>query len=85
MHMLYNSDQFAVVRFDMAQGDDAPTRGGYEIVDKFTRKEIFLQGAIAEQFQAGVESLMQSGPSEDELDEYIAGFSALAQQPVVLH
>lgn len=85
MHMLYNSDQFAVVRFDMAQGDDAPTRGGYEIVDKFTRKEIFLQGAIAEQFQAGVESLMQSDPSEDELDEYIAGFSALAQQPVVLH
>lgn len=85
MHMLYNSDQFAVVRFEMAQGDNAPARGGYEIVDKFTRKEIFLQGPIAEQFQAGVESLMQSSPSEEELDDYIAGYSALAQQPLVLH
>jgi Protein of unknown function (DUF3567) len=85
MHMLYNSDQFAVVRFDMAQSHDAPARGGYEIVDKFTRKEIFLQGLMAEQFQAGVESLMQSSPSEEELDDFIAGYSALAQQPLVLH
>jgi hypothetical protein len=85
MHMLYNSDQFAVVRFEMAQEDNTPTRGGYEIVDKFTRKEIFLQGPIAEQFQAGVESLMQSSPSEEELDDYIAGYSVLAQQPLVLH
>jgi hypothetical protein len=85
MHMLYNSDQFAVVWFEVAQHDDTPARGGYEIVDKFSRKEIFLQGAIADQFQAGVESLMQSEPSEEELDDYIAGYSALAQQPVVLH
>jgi Protein of unknown function (DUF3567) len=91
MHMLYNSDQFAVVRFEMTQdpvspdAPGAPTKGGYEIVDKLLRKEIFLQGPMAEQFQAGVESLMQNSPSEEELDDYIAGYSALAQQPLVLH
>jgi Protein of unknown function (DUF3567) len=85
MQMLYNSDQFAVVRFDMAHEGEPAGRGGYEIVDKFTRKEIFLQGAIADQFRAGVDSLMQGQPSEEELDDYIAGYSVLAQQPLVLH
>jgi Protein of unknown function (DUF3567) len=88
MLMLYNSDQFAVVQFDTtaeAAGVDVPARGGYEIVDKFARKEIFLEGDVAVQFKAGVDALIQTGPSEEELDAYIARFGAMAQQPVVLH
>jgi hypothetical protein len=88
MLMLYNSDQFAVVQFDTAaeaQGVDLPARGGYEIVDKFARKEIFLEGAMALQFKAGVDALIESGPSEEEIDAYLARYGAMAQQPVVLH
>jgi hypothetical protein len=94
MHMLYNSDSFAVVLFDafaeavpgpgMSAGD-ALQRGGYEIVDKFARKEIFIQGALAESFKQGVEALIRTSPSEEEFDDYIERFSALMQQPVVLH
>ena len=99
MQMLYNSDSFAVVLFDVAAdrgeaslarvaGEDAPpqlNRGGYEIVDKFARKEIFLEGAMAESFKAGVEALIQTSPSEEEIDDYIERFASLMQQPVVLH
>lgn len=96
MLMLYNSDNFAVVQFDLpgdsaavamapSGTDPALTRGGYEIVDKFARKEIFLEGAMAESFKVGVEALIQTSPSEDELDDYIARFTQLAQNPVVLH
>lgn len=88
MLMLYNSDNFAVVQFDVerAEGEAAmPARGGYEIVDKSSRKEIFLEGVLAEQFKAGVQALMETQPSEEELDEYIGRFGALAQQPLVLH
>jgi hypothetical protein len=88
MLMLYNSDQFAVVQFDTAADAvdaDVPARGGYEIVDKFARKEIFLEGAIAAQFKAGVDALVETGPGEEELDAYIARYGAMAQQPVVLH
>lgn len=87
MLMLYNSDNFAVVQFDVpAVGeDDVLTRGGYEIVDKFARKEIFLQGAMAESFKEGVEALIQTQPSEEEIDDYIERFTSLMQQPVVLH
>jgi Protein of unknown function (DUF3567) len=87
MLMLYNSDQFAVVQFDTAAeaSADLPARGGYEIVDKFARKEIFLEGAMAAQFKAGVDALIETSPSEEELDAYIARYGAMAQQPVVLH
>jgi hypothetical protein len=60
-------------------------RGGYEIVDKFARKGIFIEGAVAQSFNDGVRALIESGPSEEALDDYIAGYTTLAQQPVHLH
>ena len=88
MQMLYNSDSFAVVQFDVpqAQGDEGSSpKGGYEIVDKFARKEIFLQGALADSFQRGVQALVDAGPTEEALDEFIGGFTLMALQPLVLH
>lgn len=86
MNMLYNSDNFVVVHFDLGDAESGVLgRGGYEIVDKFARKEIYLEGAAAQGFREGVQSLMQKGPSEDELDEFIGRYTQLAQQPVVLH
>ena len=87
MQMLYNSDSFAVVQFDVpgATGDAAPARGGFEIVDKLARKEIFIEGAVAESFQRGVQELVRQGPNEELIDAFISGFTALAQQPVTLH
>ena len=102
MQMLYNSDSFAVVLFDVAAAvaPNAPPpaaavpgvaaseplrHGGYEIVDKFARKEIFLQGVMAESFKEGVEALIQTQPSEEEIDDYIERFASLMQQPLILH
>ncbi len=101
MQMLYNSESFAVVHFEVpsqqvlvsgdpahraaVSGDSLLTRGGYEIVDKFARKEIFIEGAMAESFKRGVDALILTEPSEEEMDEYIDRFSSLMQQPLVLH
>lgn len=117
MQLLYNSDSFAVVRFDVAPSMDggdhgsdvggtrsdsatgtsghtgaaaaAPRQGGYEIVDKFARKEIFLQGALADRFAAGVNELVAGASDEaagvEALDEFISGFTGLAPQPLVVH
>ncbi|MDP1650925.1 MAG: DUF3567 domain-containing protein [Rubrivivax sp.] len=87
MQMLYNSDSYVVVQFDVPGPTEGttPRRGGFEIVDKLARKEIFIEGAVAESFQRGVQSLVQEGPNEEAIDDFIAGFTALAQQPVVLH
>jgi hypothetical protein len=93
MHMLYNSDSFIVVQFDVPtaelhQVEEGPqlNRGGFEIVDKFARKEIFIEGALAESFQQGVQAIMDEGePSEDELDAFIERYAVMGQQPVVMH
>ncbi|MEP6740469.1 MAG: DUF3567 domain-containing protein [Caldimonas sp.] len=97
MHMLYNSDSFTVVAFeipapagvDAAAGSlaEAPpaTRGGFEIVDKFAQKDIFIEGAMAESFKAGVEALMAGKPSEEDIDDYIGRYTSLMPQPLVLH
>jgi len=97
MEMLYNSDSYAVVVFQLPAGAGAGSlgavggvmngeHGAYEIVDKFAGKEIFISGMLAESFKLGVEELIQkSTPSEEEIDDYIERFSALMQQPLVLH
>ena len=49
MHLVYNSDNFVVVAFEVTSkqedGSDRP-RGGYEIVDKLARTEIFIDGDV---------------------------------------
>lgn len=91
MEMVYNSDSFTVLAVALpGMGSDAGTpqaapEGGFEIVDKFARKGIFISGAVAQGFKAGVSALVERGPSEEELDEFIAGYTRLAQQPLVMH
>ena len=92
MQMLYNSDNFVIVQIDVPAagqpGEAGPAsahRGGYEIVDKFAGKEIFISGLLAESFKAGVDALIETSPSEEDMDAYIERFSALMQQPLVLH
>jgi hypothetical protein len=69
---------------EASEASQAP-RGGFEIVDKFAQKDIFIQGAMAATFQAGVEALMESKPSEEDIDEFIGRFASLMPQPLVLH
>ncbi len=86
MQMLYNSENFAVVVFDLETSEPKVLRrGGYEIVDKQARLEIYIEGAMAEHFKQGVETLIAGSPSDDDLDEYVSRYAALAQQPVILH
>jgi hypothetical protein len=93
MHMLYNSDSFTVVLFEIPARDSGSgsvgegSRGAFEIVDKFAQKDIFIAGAMADRFQEGVEALMEGedGLSEEDMDEYIGRFASLMPQPLVLH
>lgn len=93
MHMLYNSDSYAVVQIELPVADHPMSvdpsaglkRGGYEIVDKFARKELFIEGALAESFKEGVEALIETSPSVEEFDAYLERFACMALQPVVMH
>jgi len=85
MQMLYNSDNFVVVQFDLPTEAGELTRGGYEIVDKTARREIFIEGAVAESFKLGVQALVDNEAAADGFDDFIETYALLAQQPLTLH
>ena len=57
---------------------------GY-VMDKQLRREIFLGGQDAENFRRSVQELIEQGPTSDDIDAFLQGFSGLMTQPVVLH
>jgi hypothetical protein len=87
MQMLYNSDSYAIVAFELPNaGVPGVSADGYEIVDKFAGKETFVSGHLAESFKTGIDALIgEDEPSQEDIDDYIERFSALMQQPLVLH
>lgn len=93
MDTLYDSDSFIVLHLqpDAPHDDDAPAgtpalvRHGFEIVDKLAGKEVYLDGLWAELFQARIAAWHQNTPTQEEVEDTLAGFAALAQNPVVVH
>jgi hypothetical protein len=94
MHMLYDSEDFAVVHIQAdapAEGEvqvnDGPQipRHGFEIVDKRSGKEVYLDGSWAEMFQQQINAWQRDTPSQEEVESTLEGYATLAQMPVVMH
>ena len=95
MNMLYDSDSFVVVHMlpdaDRIEGptEEKPqpqlVRHGFEIVDKRTGKEVYLDGSWAEMFQMQITAWQQNTPSQEEVEDTLEGYATLAQMPVVMH
>jgi hypothetical protein len=93
MNTLYNSESFAVVHLlPEAEHQDAtdaakPTlmRQGFEIVDKRSGKEVYLDGSWADLFEARIADWQKNTPTQEEVEQALAGYAELAQNPVVLH
>ena len=97
MQMLYDSDSFVVVHMRpdavapaTAAGDDAQpipqlARHGFEIVDKRSGKEVYLDGSWAEMFQQVILAWQRDAPTQEEVEETLDRYTGLAQNPVVVH
>lgn len=81
MNMIYNSPNYCVVEFR----DEAQGFGGFEIMDKALRREIFIDGKLASRFRDDVQQLIANEPSIEEVDDYLSQFNGLMQQPLSLH
>ena len=100
MQMLYDSDSFVVVhmRPDAVEPDTAAAatadgaapvpqlaRHGFEIVDKRSGKEVYLDGSWAEMFQQKILAWQRDAPTQEEVEETLDRYTGLAQNPVVVH
>jgi hypothetical protein len=93
MNLLYESETFAVMHvLANAPAEPAPAtskplleRHGFEIVDKRSGKEVYLDGSWAEMFQQQIQAWQQHTPTQEEVEDTLEGYTGLAQQPVVVH
>jgi hypothetical protein len=60
-------------------------RHGFEIVDKRSGKEVYLDGSWAEMFQQKLEGWHRKTPTVDEIEKTLEGYAALATQPIMVH
>jgi hypothetical protein len=60
-------------------------RHGFEIVDKRSGKEVYLDGSWAELFQQQIVAWQVKTPTQEEVEETLERYAQLAQNPVVLH
>lgn len=60
-------------------------RHGFEIVDKRTGKEVYLDGSWAELFQQQIQAWQTHTPTQEEVEDTLEGYATLAQNPVVVH
>ena len=98
MRTLYDSDSFVVVHM-LAQAlvvdvpgsaTEAPAvpmleRHGFEIVDKRSGKEVYLDGSWAELFKQHIDAWQIKTPTQDEVESTLERYAELAQNPVVMH
>jgi hypothetical protein len=85
MHLIYNSDQYSVVEFGIDTAQEALRFGAFEIVDKPSKREIFIGGSWAEAFRQHVQALVAGQPSSDDIDDFLATYEEVMHQPVVMH
>ncbi len=92
MNMLYDSESFVVVHVQPPE-TDAPlvpnrpqlARHGFEIVDKRSGKEVYLDGSWAELFQQKIAAWQLNTPTQEEVEDTLEGYAELAQNPVLMH
>ena len=85
MNLIYNSEQYSVVEFGADKGQEALRFGGYEIMDKPGKREIYISGSWAEAFRKHVADLIASEPSIEEVDAFLGNYDAVMSQSVVFH
>jgi hypothetical protein len=85
MNLIYNSEQYSIVEFGADRNLEALRFGGYEIVDKGGKREIFIAGTLAQSFRRDVNDLIASEPSMEEVDEFLGSYDSIMSQPVLLH
>ena len=101
MQMLYDSESFVVVhvqtdqpslmgKHDLLEDNEgrklpAMARHGFEIVDKRSGKELYLDGSWAELFQMQILAWQKDTPTQEEVEDTLDRYAELAQNPVVMH
>lgn len=90
-HMLANAEADGKTALGVIKTVQYPSgvptmaRHGFEIVDKRSGKEVYLDGSWAELFQQHIMAWQVNTPTQEEVEDTLEQYAELAQNPVVVH
>lgn len=89
-HMLANAVAVDLPEDTLKDGEQALlvpqlARHGFEIVDKRSGKEVYLDGSWAELFQQHISAWQLKTPTQQEVEDTLEQYAELAQNPVLVH
>lgn len=90
-HMLANAELEGIELPEISDADtlvqSVPVlaRHGFEIVDKRSGKEVYLDGSWAELFQQHIMAWQVNTPTQEEVEDTLEQYAGLAQNPVMVH
>ena len=82
---LQDGDLVAQAKEQATPTHPALERHGFEIVDKRSGKEVYLDGSWAELFQQHIAAWRLTTPTQEEVEDTLEQYAELAQNPVVMH
>ena len=90
-HMLANAELEGIELPEFSDSDSqiqsvpVLARHGFEIVDKRSGKEVYLDGSWAELFQQHIMAWQVNTPTQEEVEDTLEQYAGLAQNPVMVH
>lgn len=94
MNTLYESETYCLIHVQgtwdtgLAPGVDLEhrlPRHGFELLDKRSGKELYLDGPWAELFQDQLHAWQRQPPTQDEVEDTLTRYAGLAQIPTSIH
>ena len=77
MNIVYNSENYAILAY--------PVRYGFELVDKQSKRSLFVQGSLAVDLRAAIYRIPDDERDMDSIDSLLDEYCAGAARPIVFH
>ncbi len=77
MNVVYNSDNYAIVAY--------PVRLGFELVDKQGGRNLFIQGSVARELRASIDSIPDDERDVETIDAFLDDYCAGVARPFSIH
>jgi hypothetical protein len=75
--LVYNSDRYSILAF--------PAQEGFELVDKQSRRTVFIMGETARGLHRSIAGIPDEERTEEAVDEMLDDFCVGRSTPIVYH
>ncbi len=77
MHIVYNSESYAIVAYPMSQA--------LELVDKLASRTLYVQGSVAVNLRQAIDDIPFEQRDQESIDSLLDDYCVGAARPIAFH